>query len=70
MSDVDELPVLPRECAICGGPVLLVDELAPAEALAAVICGGAMCERHWSNFAQGVGQSHGVTLLRREEARS
>jgi hypothetical protein len=45
-----------------------VADLAPLEAIAAVRLGAAMCARHWSNFAQGLAQSHGLALLRSEEA--
>jgi hypothetical protein len=60
--------LLPTQCVHCDGQALLIAELAPAEALAAVLTGGAMCGRHWSNCAQGLANSHGLTLLRRDEA--
>jgi hypothetical protein len=60
--------LLPTRCVHCDGQALLVAELAPAEALAAVLAGGAMCARHWSNVAQMVANSYGLTLLRQEEA--
>lgn len=64
----DCIESIPTACAICGADVLLVDELAPLEHFAAVSVGAAMCARHWSNFAQRMAQSHGLTLLRQEEA--
>ena len=60
--------MLPTACEICGAPPLFVSELAPYEAMGAVLSGSAMCARHWSNFAQGMAQSHGLTLLRQEES--
>jgi len=69
VNRADQRPMaLPTQCVHCGEPVLQVDELAPFEALGAIINGGAMCPRHWSNFAQRMAQSHGLTLLREEEA--
>lgn len=62
--------LLPASCVICGSrEVLLVDELARLEQWAAVTNGVALCARHWSNFAQAIALSHGLTLLREEERR-
>lgn len=55
-------------CPHCGEPVLLVEDLAPMEQLGAVLAGESMCARHWSNFAQGVANETGLTLLRAEDA--
>ena len=66
----EAVSVMPTRCPICGEPVLLVAELAPAEAMGAVLCGTSMCPRHWSNFAQGMANSHGLSLLRSEESHS
>jgi len=58
---------LPSECVHCGERALLFDELAPFEKLGAALVVTGMCARHWSNFAQGMAQSQGLTLLRRED---
>jgi hypothetical protein len=70
-SDADEMdPMLPTRCAICDGRALQVSELAPLEGMATVVNGAGMCARHWANFAQGIANSYGLTLLRAEEAKS
>lgn len=58
---------LPGRCAICGERSLYVSELSPAEAVGSVMLFTSMCGRHWSNFAQGIARSHGLTLLREQE---
>lgn len=58
---------LPGRCAICGERSLYVSELSPAEAAASVMLFTSMCGRHWSNCAQGIARSHGLTLLREQE---
>jgi hypothetical protein len=59
--------LISSRCPICGDDALLVADLAPFEAMGVVVHGVSMCARHWSNFAQGMAQSHGLTLLRSEE---
>jgi hypothetical protein len=59
--------MLPRTCVHCDQPALLVSELSPYEGLGAVLNVSGMCARHWSNFAQNMALSHGLTLLRAEE---
>ena len=62
--------VLPVGCVHCGDPALKVNELAPWERQAAVWLDAGLCARHWSNFAQGLALSHGLSLLRSEESDS
>jgi len=59
--------MLPTRCVICGDPPLFTSELAPLERWGAILNCAAMCARHWSNFAQGIANSHGESLLREEE---
>jgi hypothetical protein len=61
---------LPALCSHCGARAVPLEDLAPFEQLASLLAFAGMCGRHWSNAAQEIAQSHGLTLLRAEEAHS
>jgi hypothetical protein len=63
----DELLCLLQECAHCGQMSVPLAELAPDEQMASLLSLAGMCERHWSNAAQGLAKAWGLTSLQADE---